>query len=129
MRYNQNQIGVSITKEGGILEEQTIIENLIEFDARAIEIEAKRKKQLKELTNRYKKEEQEIVNHYQKQIEEETREITQKIFQEAQQEVDQLKLKNKEVLEKMEWEFDKSLTNITDEIVKRIFEFKKENHG
>ena len=44
-------------KEGGILEEQDILENLINLDSRAIEINEKRKKQLAELTKNYKEEE------------------------------------------------------------------------
>ncbi len=112
-----------------ILEEPAIIEKLIELDARALEINKKRKKQLKYLASRYKEEEQEIVNNYNKQIEEETRVITKKIVQEAQQEIDQMKLKNKEILKTMEQDFENTLKDITDEIMRQIFQFSRENNG
>jgi len=111
------------------LEEQAIIERLIELDARAIDISAKRKKQLEELEGRHKEEEQEMLKDYASQIEDETKKSTKKILQEAQQEVDQLKLNTKEVLENMELKFGKSLKNITDEILKRIFDINRESHG
>jgi len=112
-----------------ILEEPAIIEKLIELDARALEINKKRRNQLKFLASRYKEEEQEIVNNYNKQIEEETREITKKIVQEAQQEINQMKLKNKEILKTMEQDFENSLKDITDEIMRQIFQFSRENNG
>ena len=67
--------------------------------------------------------------NYASQIEDETRKTAKKILKEAQQEVDQLKLDTKEVLETMEREFEKSLKNITDEILKRIFDINRESHG
>jgi len=109
-------------KEGGILEEQDILETLINLDSRAIEINEKRKKQLAELTKRYKEEEVKIINHYKRLIEEETRAAVQKIQQEAQQEVNQLKLNNKELLEDMTQKFETHLVDITEEIVKKILE-------
>jgi len=111
------------------LEEQTIIEKLIELDTRAVDISARRKKQLVELEGRYKEEEQKILKDYASQIEDETKKSTKKILQEGQQEVDQLKLNTKEVLENMELKFEKSLKNITDEILKRIFDINRESHG
>jgi DNA integrity scanning protein DisA with diadenylate cyclase activity len=111
------------------LEEQTIIEELIELDTRAANISAGRKKQLAELEGRYKEEEKEILRDYASQIEDETKKTTKKILQKAQQEVDKLKLNSKKVLENMEREFEKSLKNITDEILKRIFDINKESHG
>jgi len=111
------------------LEEQTIIEELIELDTRAADISTGRKKQLVELEHRYKEEEREMLKDYASQIEGETKKTAQKILQEAQQEVDQLKLNTKKVLENMEREFEKSLKNITDEILKRIFDINRESHG
>ncbi|HZK40199.1 MAG TPA: hypothetical protein VFC91_01355 [Atribacterota bacterium] len=111
------------------MEEQTIIEKLIELDTRAVDISARRKKQLVELEGRYKEEEQKILKDYASQIEDETKKSTKKILQEGQQEVDQLKLNTKEVLENMELKFEKSLKNITDEILKRIFDINRESHG
>jgi len=111
------------------LEEQTIIEKLIELDSRAVDISARRKKQLAELEGRYKEEEQKMLKDYESQIEDETKKSTKKILQEGQQEVDQLKLNTKEVLENMELKFEKSLKNITDEILKRIFDINRESHG
>ena len=70
-----------------------------------------------------------MLRDYASQIEDETKKTAQKILQEAQQEVDQLKLNTKEVLENMEREFEKSLKNITDEILKRIFDINRESHG
>ena len=46
----------------------------------------------------------------------------QKIHQEAQQEVNQLKLNNKELLEDMTQKFETHLVDITEEIVKKILE-------
>ena len=112
-----------------LLEEQEIIEKLIELDARALEINTKRKKQLTDLANRYKEEEQEIINNYKKQIEEETKKITQKIVQKAQHEINQMKLKNRGILKTMEVDFEKSLKDITDEIMIQIFQFTRENNG
>jgi hypothetical protein len=111
------------------LEEQTIIEELIELDTRAADISTGRKKQLAELEHRYKEEEREMLKDYTSQIEDETKKTAQKILQEAQREVDQLKLNTKEVLANMEREFEKSLKNITDEILKRIFDINRESHG
>jgi len=104
------------------LEEQDILENLVNLDSRAIEINEKRKKQLAELTKKYKEEEAKIINHYKKLIEEEKRAAVQKIQQEAQQEVNQLKLNNKELLEDMNQKFEAHLADITEEIVKKILE-------
>ena len=111
------------------MEEQTIIEKLIELDTRAINISTRRKKQLEELEGRYKEEEKKMLRDYTSQIEDETKKTTKKILQEAQQEVDQLKLNTKEVLENMEREFEKSLKKITDEVLKRIFDISRESHG
>jgi ribosome recycling factor len=111
------------------LEEQTIIEELIELDTRAVDISARRKKQLAELEGRYKEEEKKMFKDYASQIEDETKKTTKKILQEGQQEVDKLKLNTKEVLENMEREFEKSLKNITDEIIKQIFDINRESHG
>ena len=111
------------------MEEQTIIEELIELDTRATDINAKRKKQLAELKCRYQEEEKEMLRDYESQIEDETKKTTKKTLEEAQQEVDQLKLNTKEVLENMEREFEKSLKNMTDEILKRIFDIHRESHG
>lgn len=111
------------------MEEQTIIERLIELDTRAADKSARRKKQLADLERQCKEEEQKMFRDYASQIEDETKKTAQKILQEAQQEVDQLKLNTKEVLENMEREFEKSLKNITDEILKRIFDINRESHG
>ena len=111
------------------MEEQTIIEELIELDTRATDINARRKKQLAELKGRYQEEEKEMLRDYTSQIEDETKKTTKKMLKEAQQEVDQLKLNTREVLENMEREFEKSLKNITDEVVKRIFDIHRESHG
>jgi CRISPR/Cas system-associated protein Cas10 (large subunit of type III CRISPR-Cas system) len=111
------------------MEEQTIIEELIELDTRATDINARRKKQLAELKGRYQEEEKEMLRDYASQIEDETKKTTKKILKEAQQEVDQLKLNTREVLENMEREFEKSLKNMTDEILKRIFDIHRESHG
>jgi flagellar hook-basal body complex protein FliE len=111
------------------MEEQTIIEELIELDTRATDINARRKKQLAELKGRYQEEEKEMLRDYTSQIEDETKKTTKKILKEAQQEVDQLKLNTREVLENMEREFEKSLKNITDEVVKRIFDIHRDSHG
>ena len=111
------------------MEEQTIIEELIELDTRATDINARRKKQLAELKGRYQEEEKEMLRDYASQIEDETKKTTKKILKEAQQEVDQLKLNTKEVLENMEREFEKSLKNMTDEILKRILDIHRESHG
>jgi len=70
-----------------------------------------------------------MLRDYASQIEDETKKTAQKILQEAQQEVDKLKLNTREVLENMEREFEKSLKNITDEILKRIFDINRESHG
>ena len=111
------------------MEKQPIIERLIELDTKAVEINARRKKQLADLECQYKEEEQKMIRDYASQIRDETREITQKILQEGQQEVSKLKMDTKEVLEDMEQKFEKSQKNITDEILKRIFNIKKETHG
>lgn len=111
------------------MEEQTIIEELIELDTRATDVNARRKKQLMELEGRYQEEEKEMLRNYASQIEDETKKTTKKILKEAQQEVDQLKLNTREVLDNMEREFEKSLKNMTDEILKRIFDIHRESHG
>lgn len=111
------------------MEEQNIMEELIELDTRATDINARRKKQLVELEGRYQEEEKEMLRDYASQIEEETKKTTKKILKEAQQEVNQLKLNNREVLENMEREFEESLKNMTDEILKRIFDIHWESHG
>ncbi len=104
------------------MEEQDILENLINLDSRAIEINEKRKKQLVELTKKYKEEEAKIINHYKRLIEEETRAAVQKIHQQTQQEVNQLKLNNKKLLDDMTQKFETHLADISEEIVKRILE-------
>lgn len=111
------------------MEEQTIIEELIELDTRATDVNARRKKQLMELEGQYQEEEKEMLRNYASQIEDETKKTTKKILKEAQQEVDQLKLNTREVLDNMEREFEKSLKNMTDEILKRIFDIHRESHG
>jgi len=115
--------------KGCILEKQPIIERLIELDTKAIEMTERRKKQLADLESRYKKEEQKMLKDYAYQTEDETKKITQKILQEGQQEVSKLKMDTKEVLEDMELKFEKSQKNITDEILKQIFNIKKETYG
>ena len=111
------------------MEKQAIIERLIELDTKAAEINARRKKQLADLESQYKEEEQKMLRDYASQIRSETREITQKILQEGQQEVSKLKMDTKAILENMEQKFEKSQKNITDEILKQIFNIKKETHG
>jgi len=111
------------------LEKQAIIERLIELDTKATEINKRRKKQLADLESQYKEEEQKMLRDYASQIRSETREITQKILQEGQQEVSKLKMDTKAILEDMEKKFEKSQKNITDEILKQIFNIKKETHG
>ncbi len=111
------------------MEKQSIIERLIGLDTKAAEIDARRKKQLEDLENQYKEEEQKMLKDYAYQTEDKTKKITQNIIQEAQQEFEKLKLNTKKVLEDMEQKFEKSQKNITDEILKRIFNIKKETHG
>lgn len=110
------------------MEEQAIV-RLMELDARAFEISAGREKQLADIERRYKEEEQKMIKDFTRRIEDETREIAQKILQEGQQEVEKLNLKTGEILENMEREFEKSRKDMTDEILKRIFDVKRENHG
>ncbi|HHW03637.1 MAG TPA: hypothetical protein GXX35_12675 [Thermoanaerobacterales bacterium] len=124
-----NYSGVNLNlEEGDILEEQ-VIARLMELDARAFEISAGREKQLADIERRYKEEEQKMIKDFTRRIEDETREIAQKILQEGQQEVEKLNLKTGEILENMEREFEKSRKDMTDEILKRIFDVKRENHG
>jgi len=111
------------------LENQPIIERLIELDTKAAEMTERRKKQLADLENQYKEEEQKMLRDYTSQIRGETRKITQKILQERQQEVSKLKMDTKVILEDMEQKFEKSQKNITDEILKKIFNIKKETNG
>jgi len=111
------------------LENQPIIERLIELDTKAAEMNERRKKQLLDLENQYKEEEQKMLKDYAYQIEDETKKITKKILQEGQQEVSKLKMDTKAILENMEKKFEKSQKNITDEILKQIFNIKKETHG
>jgi len=111
------------------LEKQPIIERLIELDAKAAEMTERRKKQLADLESQYKEEEQKMLKDYMYQTEDETKKITQKMLQEGQQEVSKLKMDTKVILENMEQKFEKSQKNITDEILKRIFNIKKETHG
>lgn len=111
------------------MEKQPIIERLIELDTKAAEMNERRKKQLVDLESQYKEEEQKMLRDYTSQIRDETREITQKIIQEGQQEVGKLKMDTKEILEDMEQKFEKSQKNITDEILKQIFNIKKETYG
>jgi len=111
------------------LEKQPIIERLIELDTKAAEINARRKKQLADLESQYKEEEQKMLRDYMHQTKDEAKKITQKILQEGQQEVSKLKMDTKAILENMEQKFEKSQKNITDEILKQIFNIKKETHG
>lgn len=111
------------------MEKQPIIERLIELDTKAAEMTERRKKQLTDLESQYKEEEEKILKDYAIQIRDETRKTTQKILQEGQQEVSKLKMDTKEILEDMEQKFEKSQKNITDEILKQIFNIKKETHG
>lgn len=111
------------------MEKQPIIERLIELDTKAAEMTERRKKQLADLESQYKEEEQKMLRDYVSQVRDETRKITQKILQEGQQEVSKLKMDTKAILEDMEQKFEKSQKNITDEILKQIFNIKKETHG
>ena len=111
------------------MEKQPIIERLIELDTKAAEMTERRKKQLADLESQYKEEKEKILKDYAIQIRDETRKTTQKILQEGQQEVSKLKMDTKEILEDMEQKFEKSQKNITDEILKQIFNIKKETHG
>ena len=111
------------------MEKQPIIERLIELDTKAAEINARRKKQLADLESQYTEDEQTMLKDYAYQTEDETKKITQNIIQESQQEVEKLKLNTKKVLENMELKFEKSQKNITDEILKRIFDINRESHG
>lgn len=111
------------------MEKQAIIERLIELDTKAAEMTESRKKQLADMESQYKEEEQKMLRDYESQIRNETREITQKILQEGQQEVSKIKMDTKAILENMEQKFEKSQKNITDEILKQIFNIKKETHG
>ena len=111
------------------MEKQPIIERLIELDTKAVEMTERRKKQLADLESQYKEEEQKKLRDYASQIRDETRETTQKILKEGQQEVSKLKMGTKEILEDMEQKFEKSQKNIINEILKQIFNIKKETHG
>ena len=111
------------------MENQPIIERLIELDTKAAEMTERRKKQLVDLENQYKEEEQKMLKDYASQVRDETRKITQKILQEGQQEASKLKMDTKVILEDMEQKFEKSQKNITDEILKKIFNIKKETNG
>jgi len=48
---------------------------------------------------------------------------------ETKQEISQIRLKNKNLLENMQQKFEQNLTNIVDEIMERIFELKKKEDG
>jgi len=111
------------------LEEQEIIENLIKLDDRAFEINTERRKRLTRISNSYKEEEQKIIDKYREKTEEEIKVITQKILEEGQKEVKQMKLKNKEILQNMEQEFEDSVQGMIDEILKKIFHISNENNG
>lgn len=111
------------------MEEQEIIEKLIELDDRAFDINTERRKRLTKMSNRYKEEEQETINQYRRRTEEQVKTVTQKILEEGQKEVGQIKFKNKEILQSMEQEFEESVQNMIDEIIKRIFHINSENNG
>ena len=111
------------------MEKQSIIERLIELDTKAAEMTERRKKQLADLESQYKEEEQKMLRDYMHQTKDEAKKITQKILQEGQQEVSKLKMDTKAILENMEQKFEKSQKNINDEILKQIFNIKKETHG
>jgi len=111
------------------LEEQEIIEKLIELDDRAFEINAERRKRLTRISNRYKEEEQENINQYREKTEERIKAVTQNILQEGQNEVKQMKFKNKEILQNMEQEFEESVQDMINEIIKRIFHINSEKNG
>ncbi|MEA1939060.1 MAG: hypothetical protein U9N03_00135 [Candidatus Caldatribacteriota bacterium] len=111
------------------MEKQPIIERLIELDTKAAEMNERREKQLVDLESKYKEEEQKMLKDYKSQTKAATRKTTQKILQEAQQEVSNINMDTKEVIEDMERKFEKSWKNITGEILKQIFNIKKETHG
>lgn len=110
------------------MEEQAIT-RLMELDAKAEEISAGREKQLAELERRYKEEEQKMVADLSCRIEDESKEVAQKILQEAQQEVEKLNKRTAKALDDMEQKFRKVHQSLTLEILKRIFDIKRENHG
>lgn len=114
--------------EGCILEDKNIIENLINLDSQASEINEKRKGQLQDLSQKYREDEQNIIKDYKKQIDQGTRSAIEKIELETKQEISQIRLENKNLLENMQQKFEQNLKGIVDEIMKRIFELKRQDN-
>ena len=115
-------------REGCIVENKDIIENLINLDSQASEINEKRKGQLQDLSQKYREDEQNIIKDYKKQIDQGTRSAIEKIELETKQEISQIRLENKNLLENMQQKFEQNLKGIVDEIMKRIFELKRQDN-
>lgn len=109
------------------MEEKDIIANLINLDVHAAEINETRKKELADLKNKFLEEELSIIKRYKEQIEEENKTIVQKIEQETEQEVNRLRIENKQLLTNMQQKLEKYLKEIVDEIIEQIFRIDRGN--
>lgn len=107
------------------MEEKDIIANLISLDVHAAEISETRKKELADLKNKFLEEELSIIKRYKEQIEEENKTIVQKIEQETEQEVNRLRIENKQLLANMQQKLEKYLKDIVDEIIEQIFKIDR----
>lgn len=111
------------------MDEKDIINNLLNLDFKAAEVNENRKKQLTDLNKKYREEEQKIIQNYKAQTDEEIRNIIQKGKQETELAIKQSKLDSKILLENMKQKFDKNLTHIVEEIIEQIFKTDREDNG
>lgn len=109
------------------MEEKDIIANLINLDVHAVEVSETRQKELADLKNKFLEEELNIIKRYKEQIEEENKTIVQKIEQETEQEVNRLRIENKQLLTNMQQKLEKYLKDIVDEIIEQIFRIDRGN--
>jgi len=110
------------------MEEQAIA-RLLELDGKAAEISMERERELVELEKSYKEKNQQLIKDYINKAENDSKQAAEKILQEGLKEIDAINLKTRAILEEMERKFESCQNEIADEVLKRIFDIKRENCG
>jgi len=105
------------------------ISRLMDLDMKVQESSQRREEELARLEKDYQLRRQELMQEYNRRIKEEAEQAAQQIIREGDKEVETIKNKTKRQLELMEINFMRYKDRIINELLERILDVKRENHG
>lgn len=102
---------------------------LIDLDFKVQESSKRREEELTKIEKHYQLKKQEIIQEYSRKMQEESEQAARQIINQGEEETEAIKNRTKRQLEQMEINFMKYKDQIANELLERIFDIKRENHG